>query len=278
MRDWSITCEDARDFLARLKARPAASRPKVLFSDPPYELEQGGRSKTANHVMMGGKFSKESYVNDGKICDVDLDWEDWAKPAFEALAPQAEAIIMCNDKHVGRAQRAFHAAGFRTHNILYWRKNDHGVSVVNRWMRKDTEYALYLFKGHARAVQKGFRHLGQGVSTPDFVPFWPILNSKTGEAKPHPNEKPVKLGLEWMGAITRPGETVIDPFCGSASFGVAASALGFDFLGCEKNADIAASARVRLAQTAETSTLDLMARFGGTASFDFAAPFYGASA
>lgn len=49
--------------------------------------------------------------------------------------------------------------------------------------------------------------------------------------------------------LSRPGETVLDPFMGAGTTGVAALALGRSFIGCDVNADHVDSARERLEQT-----------------------------
>lgn len=63
----------------------------------------------------------------------------------------------------------------------------------------------------------------------------------------HPNQKPISL-MEWLvGKL--PGRVVLDPFCGSASTGVAALNLGRTFLGVERNPEYANLSRARLADT-----------------------------
>jgi hypothetical protein len=49
--------------------------------------------------------------------------------------------------------------------------------------------------------------------------------------------------------LSRPGDTVLDPFMGAGTTGVAAIALGRSFIGCDVNADHVESARERLEQT-----------------------------
>ncbi len=49
----------------------------------------------------------------------------------------------------------------------------------------------------------------------------------------HPTVKPIELMKYLIKLITPPGGTVLDPFNGSGSTGVAAVELGFDYIGCE---------------------------------------------
>jgi site-specific DNA-methyltransferase (adenine-specific) len=70
----------------------------------------------------------------------------------------------------------------------------------------------------------------------------------------HPTQKPVAL-MEWcIGRLKlKPGTTIIDPYMGSGTTGVAAVRLGFDFIGIEVDPEYLAIARRRIeAAQAET--------------------------
>ena len=66
----------------------------------------------------------------------------------------------------------------------------------------------------------------------------------------HPTVKPTDL-MRWLcRLVTPPGGTVLDPFCGSGSTGVAANAEGFDFIGVERELEYVEIARRRIANVA----------------------------
>lgn len=54
------------------------------------------------------------------------------------------------------------------------------------------------------------------------------------ESGDHPTQKPLALLSRWMGDFTDPGETILDPFMGSGTTGVAAVQMGRDFIGIER--------------------------------------------
>lgn len=62
----------------------------------------------------------------------------------------------------------------------------------------------------------------------------------------HPTVKPVKLMEYLCKLITPPGGTVLDPFAGSGSTGVAAVRLGFKFIGIEREAEYVEIAKKRI--------------------------------
>jgi site-specific DNA-methyltransferase (adenine-specific) len=61
-----------------------------------------------------------------------------------------------------------------------------------------------------------------------------VCNVEHGE---HPAQKPLKLLMDWVAKFTDPGDTVLDPFMGSGTTGVACARLGRKFIGIEKRPD-----------------------------------------
>jgi site-specific DNA-methyltransferase (adenine-specific) len=61
-----------------------------------------------------------------------------------------------------------------------------------------------------------------------------VCNVEHGE---HPTQKPLKLLTDWVRKFTDEGETVLDPFMGSGTTGVACAKLRRKFIGIEKRAD-----------------------------------------
>ena len=88
---------------------------------------------------------------------------------------------------------------------------------------------------------------------------------KTGERPPsaesgpqtnhHPTVKPVALMSYLCRLITPPNGTILDPFCGSGSTGVAAIREGFKFVGIELNPDYAEIATRRIDHERQRTSL-----------------------
>ncbi len=87
-----------------------------------------------------------------------------------------------------------------------------------------------------------------------------------GTPHDHPTEKPIGLMLELVDLFTDPGETVLDPFAGSGTTGVACLRLGRQFIGIEKDPAYFALCCERLRAEENGSTLRA-ARAGQTAMF-----------
>jgi site-specific DNA-methyltransferase (adenine-specific) len=62
----------------------------------------------------------------------------------------------------------------------------------------------------------------------------------------HPTVKPVALMRYLIKLVTPPNSTVLDPFTGSGSTGMAATELGHTFIGCELDPNYVAIAKTRI--------------------------------
>lgn len=99
---------------------------------------------------------------------------------------------------------------------------------------------------------KGIRKNQLSGSYGDFLPVhvhsdglrYPtdIVYFKTAESEGqviHPTQKPVELGRYMVRTYTNPGDIVLDNTCGSGSFPLAAMLEGRNFIGIEKNENVA---------------------------------------
>lgn len=78
----------------------------------------------------------------------------------------------------------------------------------------------------------------------------PIVKEQTGE-RCHPTQKPLELMEKLIRDFTEPGDTILDPFAGSGSTGVAALRHGRKFIGWERDPKYHAIALKRLAAARE---------------------------
>lgn len=205
---------DAREVL------PEISGAHLLVSDPPYLLTSGGDSannKSADFRAMGGFFTPGSeYANSGAPVLCDLEFSDWLPLAYAALAADADAYVMANDKNLRALLNAFDDAGFGFHNMLTW---DKVSPTPNRWYMKNLEFVVYGWKGKARTIADPSAK--QTIRCPQ------------KDVTEHPTEKPVALMGHYILNSSRAGETVLDPFMGTGTTGVAAIEAGRSFVGIE---------------------------------------------
>ncbi|WFU07536.1 DNA methyltransferase (plasmid) [Rhizobium sp. CB3171] len=143
----------------------------------------------------------------------------WLKPAFvemyRLLRPGGLAVSFYGWNHVDTFVDAWRTAGFRIVGHLVFAKP---YASSRRYLHHTHEQAYLLAKGQAPSPA---RHLD------DVLP-WDYTGNRL-----HPTQKPLRPLSALIRTFTRPGELVLDPFCGSGSSLVAAKATGRDFLGIE---------------------------------------------
>ena len=83
----------------------------------------------------------------------------------------------------------------------------------------------------------------------------PFQRGETPRKNIHPTVKPVKLMSYLVSIATRPGETVLDPFMGSGTTGVACKILGREFIGFELKKEYFEIAENRIAAEKTQRTL-----------------------
>ena len=204
---FTLYCGDALEIL------PTITGMDCLVSDPPYELTSGGCTEGGLHERIGG-----GYDNSGALFDDIPEWSDFMPLLYACLRENAHCYTMADSKNQFEMQAQALAAGFRFHNLLYW---DKGTCTPNRWYMKNAEYVGLFFKGKAFAINDCGSKQGIHVAQVD--------------ESQHPTEKPVLLMQHYIRNSTQPGETVIDPFMGTGTTGVAAIRAGRKFVGIEKD-------------------------------------------
>lgn len=130
----------------------------------------------------------------------------------------------------GWAGDAMESADLRRVGMLVWDKTYFGMGT---YFRHQYELIYHFTKG------KGSGPLRR--NTPNVLHHPPV------RAGLHPTEKPVGLLAELIGTVCPPGETVLDPFFGSASTGHAALSSGRRFIGVERDERYFEAGRQRLA-------------------------------
>ena len=157
----------------------------------------------------------------------------WLRPAFNqmhrVLKDGGFCVSFYGWNKVDLFMDAWKAAGFRIVGHLVFRKR---YASSARFLRYEHEQAYLLAKGNVCLPENPI---------PDVIDF-PYAGNKL-----HPTQKPVEALRPLIEAFTKPGELVLDPFCGSGSTLAAAQKLGRDWIGIELDSDHHGTASKRLA-------------------------------
>ena len=199
------------DSLALMKNIPDGSV-DLIVTDPPYRCISGGRAGKKNQPT--GILMK----NDGKLFDHNnVKASEFFPELYRVLKDNAQCYVMVNLLNLQEFMTEATKAGFKIHNLLIWKKNN---ATPNKWYMKNCEFTLFLYKGKAKYIND--------CGSKQCHEFDNIHGRKT-----HPTEKPVELMEYYILNSSAENDTVLDPFMGSGSTGVACMRTGRNFIGME---------------------------------------------
>jgi len=169
-----------------------------ILTDPPYLVNYRDRSG-------------RSIAGDGNGC--------WLRPAYAEMYRVLQDGEFCVSFYGWNSAdqfiSAWRAAGFSIVGHVVFRKN-YASSV--RFLRYQHEMAYLLAKGAPELPAR---------PVSDMIDY-----GYTGN-RLHPTQKPVQALMPLIEAFCKPGDIVLDPFCGSGSTLLAARNLGRAFVGIE---------------------------------------------
>lgn len=204
------------DCLETFKAIPNESI-NLIVTDPPYKITSRGGSGT-----MGG-YWKEEKARKGIIFDYNsISCKEYLTEFYRMLKERSICYIMCNNTNLVNFITTGTEIGFNFVKCLIWEK---GNKICGRYYMNCFEYIILFRKGKDKPIN----HCG----TPDILKV-PIkkLKDKFGKNL-HDTEKPVRLMEILIENSSNENETVLDPFMGIGSTGVACQNLGRNFIGIE---------------------------------------------
>ena len=207
---------------------------KVLNGDC-VEVMQQFRTYSVDFVLTDPPYLANYHSRDGRTIANDSDGA-WLKPAFHeifrVLRQDSFCVSFYGWPHADKFIAAWREAGFRLAGHLTFTKQ---YPSAERFLRYHHENAYLLAKGNPPQPTE---------RVPD------VLEWKYSGNKLHPTQKPLCVLTPLIRSFSRPGDTVLDPFCGSGSTLLAAKLQGRNFIGIELDPRYSAIARGRLYKAA----------------------------
>jgi modification methylase len=239
------------DCLAVMAALPAGSV-DLVFADPPYNLQLSGELHRPDNSRVDGV--EEAWDKFADFAEYDRFTHAWLAAARRLLKPSGALWVIGTYHNIFRIGVALQDLGFWILNDVVWRKanpmpNFRGRRFTNAhetllWCARDRE-ARYTFNYEAMKALNDELQMRSDWLIP--ICGGPERLRDGDGRKAHPTQKPEALLHRVLLASTRPGDVVLDPFCGTGTTGAVARRLGRRFLGIERDAGYAALARERIA-------------------------------
>lgn len=202
-----------------LEVMPTLAPVDHIISDPPYEA--------ITHAALDG--SNTARRSDGRAASPAVDFEpvDAIRDQIVSMGDKCEGwfLVFCTPEGVWKWAQAINASPMKYKRACVWVKPDSMPQLNGQGPGAGAEnfVAAWAGRGHAKWNAGGKRGVyTHCVNGPD----------RNGE---HPTEKPVSLMAEIITDFTNAGQTILDPFMGSGTTGIAAIQLGREFIGIEKD-------------------------------------------
>lgn len=217
----------------------------MAFADPPYFLSNGGISVQAGKCVCvdKGNWDKPRGREEEAAFT-----RAWLGAVRDKLAPHGTVWVSGTFHNIFAVAEALEDLGFRLLNAVVWEKSNPPPNLSCRYFTHSAEIVLWARKSEKvphRYNYEAMRAIAGGKQMRDVWKLPAIAPwEKVGGVK-HPTQKPLSLLARIILACTRPGDWVLDPFCGSGTTGVAAALFGRRFLGIDLEADFLRLARNR---------------------------------
>ena len=229
---WTLHSGNCIDGLATVADRSI----DITITDPPYSAhvhnsQRRGLSAHAGEFCERRELDFESLTDEVRIA---------AAQHFARITRRWIAVFSDTESaHLWR--EALEAAGAEYIRTAFW----HKVGGAPQFTGDRPAVALEAITLCHRRGRKRWNGGGkQGLYS---VPI--VVGRGDGTVRMHPTQKPLRLMEQLVVDFSDPGETVLDPFAGSGTTGVAAVTLGRDFVGWEMDADHHRNAQARLEAT-----------------------------
>lgn len=207
----------------------------MIFADPPYFLSSGnGTVKIGNRYHCFDKGDWDRVRSKEEIYQFNYQWLSLCREKLK----DSGTIWVCGTYHnIYEVANCMKDLGYKILNMIIWQKSDPPKTLTDLRFNFSAEYIIWARK--CEKVPHYFNYqlmesMNNGVHMPDVwkLPAPGIWEKSCGK---HPTQKPLRLLYRIILASTREGETILDPFAGSCTTGIAANLLGRNFIGIEQD-------------------------------------------
>lgn len=217
------------DCLKIMKEIPEESI-NLIVTDPPYPTTSRGSAGNS-----GGMLQKE--INrKGKVFNFNnINCKEYAPEFYRILKDGSHCYIMTNHVNLIDMLNTFTNNGFHFIKCLIW---DKGNKIMGQYYMSQFEYILFFRKGKGKKINN--------CGTSDILSVKNIKTKDKDGKNLHDTEKPIKLMKILIENSSNKNETVLDPFMGIGSTGIACVNTNRNFIGIELDKEYFEIAKERI--------------------------------
>lgn len=208
----------------------------MIFADPPYFL-----SRNVSAYINGSwkSFEKAEWDKATSQENINEFNREWLYACRNVLKENGTIFVTGTYHNIFSVATCMVELGYKILNIIVWQKSDAKPTLSRKYFNFTTEYIVWARKNED--VPHFFNcdlmeQLNGGNRMSDVwrIPFLSSWELKCGK---HPTQKPLRLLHRIILASTHEEDTILDPFAGSCTTGIAANLLNRKFIGIDKDMD-----------------------------------------
>lgn len=204
----------------------------LIFADPPYFLSSG---RTVRYNGNKKNIYKGEWDETKSLDEINSFNRRWLSACREVMRDGATIFATGTYHNIFSIASCMMELDFKILNIIVWQKTDAKPTLSRNYFNFTTEYIVW-----ARKDQKTphffncelMEQINGGTRMSDVwrIPFLSSWELKCGK---HPTQKPLRLLYRILLAASKPHDTILDPFAGSCTTGIAANLLNRRFIGID---------------------------------------------
>lgn len=208
----------------------------MIFADHPYFLSKRGIKQINGTWKSFDKGEWDRVTTHNKINEFN---KTWLSACRNILKEDGTIFVTGTYHNIFSVATCMLELGYKILNIIVWQKSDAKPTLSRSYFSFTTEYIVWARKNEK--VTHFFNcelmeQLNGGTRMSDVwrIPFLSPWEMKCGR---HPTQKPLRLLYRIILSSTHIGDTILDPFAGSCTTGIAANLLERKFIGIDQSLD-----------------------------------------
>jgi site-specific DNA-methyltransferase (adenine-specific) len=231
-----------------------------VFADPPYFLSNDGFSVKSGKAV---SVNKGDWDRSGGLSS-DLNFHrTWIRECLRILKPNGTIAISGTYHSIYLCGFVLQELGCRIINDIVWFKPNGAPALAGRNFTASHETVLWASKSRVAKHTFNYSASKAWVDPKDKLlnpgkqmrSVWSISTTPKSEKSfgSHPTQKPLELMMRLIAMCSVEGDTVLDPFCGSGTTGVASVSMGRNFVGIDLDETYLEIAKRRIEEKLEVN-------------------------
>lgn len=206
----------------------------AIFADPPYFLSNGGISVQSGKQVCVDKGDWDKGGTPEHIYQFNKQWLSLCRPK---LKDNGTIWISGTHHNIFVVQRCLQELGYKILNVITWQKSDPPPNLSCRYFNFSTELVIWARKHEKKPHKFNYETMKQLNGGSQMTDVWriPAVGMWEKTCGKHPTQKALRLLYRIVLASTNEDDTILDPFAGSSTTGIAANLLGRKFIGIEQD-------------------------------------------